>query len=176
MTQIGKWVARLVLGLIAAIDVYLVERIKSELAKRGIRSLLTPLKQITTALGDDNPRNEEQVEGILKKYLNQDVPVFATGEISAALKKVGDDDTRIVLQTVSEPVVEMLRLVSDDDPNNGEQLKELVKQFVQSEATQRVFILHALIPLIEAKVNGPMKEVLLQVIHDVLLGDGDGLA
>lgn len=171
-TTISKWIGKLVLGFIAAIDVYLVDRVKSPVAKRSIRSLLNPLKSITNALSDDNPKNDEQVEAIVKLYINQEVPVFASGEIAAALDKIQDENVKAVLNTVAEPVLEMVRLISDDNPNNGAQLKELVDTFVKSKNTQDIAVIHILLPLVEEKVpDGPFKDVLLTIIKDVLLGN-----
>jgi hypothetical protein len=176
-TTIKKWVGKLVLGFIAGIDVYLVDRIKSAFAKRSIRNLLNPLKSITTVLTDGNPRDEEQVDEIVRTYLNQEVPVFATGEINAALERVQNPDVKAVLGTLATPVVDMIRLLSDDNPDNEAQLKEMLRDFVGDKDTQKIAVVHILLPLVNAKVpDGPFKDMLIQIINDILLGeDGEEL-
>lgn len=171
-TTIKKWVGKLVLGFIAGIDVYLVDRINSDFAKRSIRNLLNPLKAITNALTDGNPKDEEQVNQIVRTYLNQEVPVFATGEITAALEKVQNPDVKAVLGTLANPIVDMIRLLSDDNPDNEAQLKQMLGDFVGDKDTQKIAILHILLPLVNAKVkDGPLKEMLISIINDILLGE-----
>lgn len=174
-TTIKKWVGKLILGFIAGIDAYLVDRINSAFAKRAIRNLLNPLKSITNALTDENPRDNEQVDAIVRKYLNQEVPVFATGEIAAGLEKIKNEDVKAVLSTLSHPIVDMLRLLSDDNPDNEAQLKQMLGDFVNDKDVQKTAVLHILLPLVNAKVqDGPFKEMLISIINDVLLGEEGG--
>ena len=174
-TTIKKWVGKLVLGFIAGIDAYLVDRINSAFAKRAIRNLLNPLKAITNALSDGNPKDDQQVNEIVKTYLNQEVPVFATGEIAAALEKVQNPDVKAVLGTLAHPVVDMIRLLSDENPDNEVQLKQMLADFVGDKDTQKIAILHILLPLVNAKVpDGAFKDMLISIINDVLLGEEGG--
>lgn len=174
-TQIKKFVSRLVLAALATVDSFFISKIKNAVVQEGLRRLVAPLRAVTVALADDNPRNEEQVLEIFKKFANQDVPEYAQGQIEAALNKVDDANVRQVLATLSTPVIQMLRVTTDGDPNNKAQLKALFDEFVKSPATQDVAVQHIVLPLVAAKIKDPaLREWLLSILVDLLDEDGNG--
>lgn len=174
-TKIKVIISRLVLTALASIDAFFISKIKNTTVKNGLRSALAPVRETALALCDDNPRNDEQVEAIWKQYANIDLPVLAEGEIANALNQVEDADVRVVLTTLSNPVVNMLRVVTDGDPNNKAQLRAMFQAFVNDAGTQEVAVEHILIPLIEKKVKDEtLRAFLLTLISEGLLDDLEG--
>lgn len=174
MTKINSWVARLVVAALSSVDAFFISKIKSTIVREGLRKLLQPIKDSAMAFADDNPRNDEQLEAIWKGFAHVELPDYAEGQITSAIAKIKDENVRTVLGTVSNPVVNMLRLVTDDDPNNEEQLKLMLKAFVTDPATQHVAIENILVPLIEAKVKDEsLRAWLIDLIRNGLFNEGD---
>lgn len=170
-TKISAFVARLVVAALAAIESFFISKIKSQVVQKGIRLSLAPVQQTVIALGDDNPRNEEQVEAIWKKFANQDLANFSEDEVSAALDKIQDVHIRTVLEALSRPTIGLLRVVTDEDVHDGEQIKALFTVFIQSKETQAIAIEHVVIPLLVEKIKD---EGLRNFIIEFLKGSLDG--
>lgn len=174
MTKINSWVARLVVAALSSVDAFFISKIKSTIVREGLRKLLRPIQDSALAFADDNPRNDEQLEAIWKGFAHVELPDYAEGQITSAIAKIKDENVRTVLGTVSNPVVNMLRLVTDEDPNNEEQLKLMLKAFVTDPETQHVAIENILIPLIEAKVKDEtLRAWLIDLIRNGLFNEGD---
>ena len=175
-TQIGKWIANLVVAALAAVDTFFISKIKNPTVAQGLRLSLQPARETAVALGDDNPRNAEQVEEIWKRFANSQLPTFAEGEIQTALELVADEDVKIVLATLSRPVVNLLRVATDEDPDNRAQVRALFDAFVKDPATQEVALEHLLVPVIESRIKDEsLRAFLLAILRNgIVIGDGDG--
>lgn len=173
-TQLGKWIARAVVAALSLVDSFFISKIKNLTVQRGLRLSLEPAKQTALALADDNPRNDEQVEEIWQTFANQQLPSYAETEIGEALENVEDDDIRIVLQTISAPAVNLIRVVTDSDPNNRDQIRLMFNEFVKSPATQQVALDHIVIPFLVEKIkDDALREFILELLKNLSEG-GDG--
>lgn len=165
MTIFKKSLQKILLAALALVDSFFISKIKSKPVQNGLRLNLEPVKQSVIAFTDDNPRNEEQLEAIWKSFANTELPDYSQNEIHAAIQKVEDADVREVLETISMPTVNLLRIVTDEDPNNKEQIRAMFNAFVKSPATQQVAVDHILVPLIESKVKDEaLRMFLLELI------------
>jgi hypothetical protein len=173
MTKINSWVARLVVAALSSVEAFFISKIKSTVVREGLRKLLRPIQDSALAFADDNPRNDEQLEAIWKGFAHIELPDYAEGQIEGAIAKIGDENVRTVLSTLSHPIVNMLRLVTDEDPNNEVQLKIMLKAFVSDPQNQKVLIENVIVPLIEAKVKDEsLRAWLIDLIRNGLFADG----
>jgi ABC-type phosphate transport system substrate-binding protein len=114
---------------------------------------LEPVKQTAVVLGDDNPRNAEQVEAVWKNFAHLDLDDFAENEVLLALQKIENPDIKKVLETLAVPTVSLLRIVTDDDKNDQAQIKQLFDGFIKDEQTQAVALEHIVIPFLVNKIK-----------------------
>lgn len=152
-TVIPKLVSRIVLAAIGVIESLFIARIRQEVIANSLKSLLLPIRNSVVAFADDNPRDNEQLEAIWRQYANGPLPDLADVQIVAALSKLSDPNLRAVLLQLTSPTVQVLRLVTDENPNNEKQIRELFDAFVRSDESQRVLLEHLLIPLLEARIK-----------------------
>lgn len=176
-TTIKKWIAQLALAAIGALESVFVPQIKNDVVRAAIVTNLLPIKNTAFALSDEEPRDEEQVLVIWKTHLNTALPDFAEDQITAAVAKIEDPNIRAVLSTLGHPVTDLLRVVSDDNPNNTAQVREMFKEFVTNPGVQSVLLENVIIPLIEVRVqNEFVKKFLIETLRNgVVIGDGNGL-
>lgn len=168
MTVFKKALRTAILAALGVLDSLFINRIKSLVVQNALRLQLAPVRAIAVALTDENPRNDEQVEAILQDHLNQAVPPFAESEINRLLEKIQNESTRALLQVLSIPGVEMIRLVSDADPNNQAQIESYANEYINREDVQDALLYNWGIPTIEKRVKDPyLRELLIAVLQGV---------
>lgn len=170
-TTLNKWLVIAITQLLGAIESLFISKVKSQVVQEGLRLTLNPVRATVNALADGEPRNAEQVEAIWKEFTNVQVTQFADQKIHDALLKIEDEHVRGGLSTISMPIVNMLRIVTDANPKDGQQIKEMWLQFIQDPNTHEVVAEHLVIPMIEAKINNAE---LAQLLKTLLKGAFDG--
>lgn len=146
---ISDFVAGAVKLAISFIETAFIKRIQDETVRTGLLTLLQPIKDTLTVASDDNPANEQQIAEVWKKFTNQKVTVFADQELAKALAKIADENIRKVLTLISVPSVNMIRIHTDDNPDNGAQVKALWDSFRKSPDTIEVVLDHLLEPILD---------------------------
>ena len=135
--------------------------------------LLAPIRQMINALNDQDPQNAEQVEALWKKFANTDLADYSQSTLSNLIGTIKDPNLRPALSTLVVPTVNMLRIVTDDDPNNEAQIKTQWQAFVKDPSTHKVVLDHMLAPTLYGLIkNVELVEYILSVIADILDGEG----
>ncbi len=163
----------LLLAFLHGLDKFLVQRIPVEDVRIGISMLLAPVKKMVYALNDDEPKNDEQVRELWRKFANQDLSDYSETTLSKLISGIKDENIRPALTALVQPTVGMLRIVTDEIPENEAQLKELWEGFLKNPQTHDVVLNHLLAPMLYGFVNNKdLVEYILGVIADILDGEG----
>jgi len=109
-------------------------------AVAGIDLLSAPLLGSIDALSDENINDTEQLRAIWQSFLNKEVYEFTDLEVQEAIQEIDDENVREGLSALAVPLVQMLKVVTDENPNNTEQLRNMWADFVASDSTKRVFL------------------------------------
>lgn len=171
MTRLSKLWARIVVTAIGAVDTFLISKIKNPTIQAAMRMNIAPLKATATVLSDENPRDDEQIEQIWRNHVGTNVASFTETELGKAIAKIQDPNLQVVLLTLSFPIVNVLRIVSDDDVHDGEQLERELKAFINSDESQRVLIENVLVPFLTKRISDEgVRDLILTILRELLDG------
>lgn len=148
---------------------------------RPIDLAIMPLKEITNALSDTDPKNGEQVDLIMQKHLNTSVVPFADDKVNEVLDKIEDLKLRALVKYFSFMPLAALNIYTDDDPNNPTQLRERLEFWLEDPEHQTLFLENVLTPYLALVIKDEdTREFLITAITDQvkeldldLDGDGD---
>lgn len=175
-TLIPKWITRLILAALSVVENLFIPKIKVAEIQAALRLSAQPLKAMTQALSDGNPKDAEQVKDIWRKFVNEPLPDLADDQIAFALSRLKDENLRKVLEVLSHPTVNILRIVTDENPDDQTQIKDQFEDLIGSEYAQDVLILHLLKPILEKRLKDKvLLNIVLSTLDGALEGDGEGL-
>jgi len=137
---ISKTVAGLITFALGLIEKYFISKVPNEDVKAGLRLLLNPVKGMVDALSDENPRNSEQVADLWKKWAGTDLVGFGGEKLQVLIGKIEDPKFKRPLSILVVPTLNMVKIFTDDDPNNEEQLKQNWLGFIQNPDTHEVVL------------------------------------
>lgn len=169
--KLSKLWSKLIISALGVIEKYLINQVKNPTLKAAMQLQIQPLKATTLALSDENPLDDEQLAAIWKEHLGTNVTVFAESEIGKLLEKIKDENLKKVLALLSLPVVNSLRLVTDENVHDGEQLEAEIRRFLADETSQRTLVENVLIPyvLVNIKEDG-IREFVTAILKELLNG------
>ena len=166
---ISDLVASLLRIALNYVERQLITKIDDEDARAWANLHLSPLRQTIADLNDDNPENREQVLLTWRKFLNTDFSDQTSLQLSKWLDKIGNPDTREVLAYVLGEVVNTLRLLTDEDADNSEQLKATWTAFVKNPVTHGILLEHLLRPALEGtKMDENTIAFILELVAEAL--------
>lgn len=130
--------------LIKALELFtdvIVSRINSEWVKKSVQLTIKRLSLFGEALVDNDPNDKEQIELIARQTLLssefQDLEKQVTADIAAKI-----EDARIAsfLLETDKLRLQLFSVIGDNDPKNGEQIKELFESFIKTEEFDTIVI------------------------------------
>jgi len=137
--KIPPFVPDIVDALLAVVRGQFVDKISDEDLKALVNDSLSALSATAHVLADDTPNDIEQVKKIWIAFINTSASTFVDKEVEEAINKIQNEMIRSALQTLRTPVIEMIRIVTDEIPNNTDQLEALWKAFIKDPKAQDVF-------------------------------------
>jgi hypothetical protein len=142
--------ARLVLSNVAVLQEEVVANLPGGVVKQSVESLFEPIEEVVLVLSDSNPDNKEQVNQVLKDYLNDDLARLLDNYSIELVQQINDQVVKNMVKLFVVPTVETLRAMSDDNPANEAQLKEVwVENFVKDKESQAAFFNGVIVPFVE---------------------------
>lgn len=106
-------------------------------AQAGVALMRVRIEQTVNALFDADPNNKEQLTEIwLKNFVNEDLTNWSDAYVAEQINKIENLQIRSSLLHVAPKVIEMIRLASDDNPNNQQQITEAWAQFFEDQKTK----------------------------------------
>lgn len=171
---ISDVIKMLLLSFLNGIDKFLIKRIPVEDVRIGLTMLLSPIRSMINALNDDEPKNDEQVRELWRKFSNTDLADYSETTLQKLIATIKNEHIRPALSTIVVPTVNMLRIVTDENPDNEAQLEMLWMSFLRNPETHDVVLEHLLEPMLSSVIKNPdLVEYILQTIADILEGQGD---
>lgn len=162
--MIGSLIAS---AIIKALDITQtqINKIKNDLVRKGLTSLVEPLKSLVRALSDKDPNNDAQVAEIFREYANTGLSNFAEENLLTLSEKIKDAKLRRSVAFVIDPSVDMLRLVTDKEPDNEKQIAERWKQAAADPTFHDLVVNDWLEDVLDAmKVNEVYKLLIMETI------------
>jgi len=174
---IPSWAGSLISGLLAIYAPRLLDAIQSVAIKSALTSILGRAREAIKAVSDSNPQNVEQLEAILKDFIGQDIVPLADGVITEKIALIGNERVRRGLSILSVPVIDSLRLLTDENPNNAQQAEEVFDGFVLDPVTQEFIIIDLLTPVLEARIPDPLlRSFILEALSTGIREGAEALA
>lgn len=165
---ISKTIASLVLFAINFIEKKFVEKVPNDDVRAGLKLLLNPIRGMVNALSDENPRNAEQIAELWKKWAGNDLVNFGDARLQVLIGNIENDQLRRPLSIIVVPTLNMVRIFTDDNPNNVDQLKENWLSFISSQETHEVVLVDLLEPALDKILDKEVVDFILAIITEAL--------
>lgn len=162
---IPSWAGKII---VRALDIYaprVVALIPSPALQAGLQALFLRVSQIITAISDADPQNAEQVQAVISRFISEDAIPLADGVIDERIARIENEKVRHGLTLLAEPVVDTMRLLADDNPDNAAQAEEVLDRFILNPAAQEFVVSGLTVPILEKVIKEPF---LLAVVLEAL--------
>jgi hypothetical protein len=98
------------------------------------------VRQTIAAITDDDANNSAQVAAVWMAYLNEDV-IPAVGEaLTPTMDKIESLETKALVKSLAGVVVGSLLILTDEEGNNNDQLKNYFDAYVKSDEFRAVIM------------------------------------
>lgn len=125
-----------------------VDKLEDENLYKGIEVSFMPMEEIVIALNDDNPDNQQQVKEITLRWINGPVSDLVDEIFKDLIEKSKNDHIKALLNQVLILGVGTLKIYTDDEEKNNEQLNKLFEVFLESPESKELVLNHILKPLL----------------------------
>lgn len=123
------------------LDALIAAVAKVPIAKTGLESVKLRLLQTTSALADADPDDTEQLEKIwLQNFVGQDLHQIGSEQFQMGLAKIQDERLKRIAAHLGGYGLEIIKLVTDDNPNNEAQLREHLASFFEDPETEAIIV------------------------------------
>ena len=122
--------------IINILEKNLVDRIQIEDIKNDIKIRLLPIRNMVKVLSDKDPNNAEQVKQVWLDFLkSEEFSDSIENRILQAIGLIDDDKTRTFISHLVVPVLQTVKALTDDNPNNVEQIRQAWTDYLTAEDT-----------------------------------------
>lgn len=139
------------IGSLLAILVFGMQQLKQWLLKlteddphlqEGINISFGLPEGIFGILQDNDPDDGKQVKALLKNFFSrQDLHTWLANSIDSAIdKKVSDEVANEGLKLLADPVLDMVGLLSNDDPDNGDEIAKRFHELIAGEEFEKFMV------------------------------------
>lgn len=143
-----------------------IKKIKDEFVRENMRLLLKPIRQMIEAFRDENPKDAEQVRELWRQFVNEEVTNTVQTELLDLIEdKIKSDNFKRVARALTFPTVDLLRIITDKDPNNGDQAKEILTAFITDERTHELVLQDLLEPTLSKLLEPALVAFILELIE-----------
>ena len=162
-TLLQRSLRAVALAAIGVLEGLFLPKIKDLTIQNALAANLKPFRPMIVAVTDENPKDGEQLKAILQQHLNENVPNWAEGERVRLIDGIEDETTKKVVSALSMPGIELVRLVSDQNPDNKAQVKDYLKTYFQREDVQDVAF-----SIVQMRIDGIQDEVARVMFTEML--------
>jgi hypothetical protein len=169
-----RGIAKLILSLLTQLAAMFAKQIKDMELRLMAVGILESAGQAVDVLSDANPDDKEQLRQIINALINK--PEFsnsAKAEIMGKISTLSNEQVRIALSVVNDNVFPVADLLTDDDKDNTEQIREHLATVLQSPEGITFFnsLLGIILPPVYANT---LTLVIVQALIAFLEQDEDG--
>lgn len=169
--SINKLVAVIAKLAVDFADKQVDKRVSDPLANEGVNLIFPLTHSIIEVLSDDNPDNSEQVKQEVLKWLNKPLADFMDEIIKALAERQEDENVKALLLFLGTRFIEVLRLLSDDDNHNKEQLAAFWESVVLDAVTHKLIVDHVVKPLLKrANATDSWIDFVVTIVNTTLEG------
>lgn len=147
------------------------KKVSDPLVSKGVDLIFPLSKELIEALSDNNADNAKQVHDIMLQWTNDELSNYLEEVISAMIVKQKNDDVKQILTFVMDNFILIVRLLSDSDEHNAEQMQALWEQILDDEKTHKIVIQHIVKPLlVKSGANGQWIDFVVEVADTAFKG------
>lgn len=148
-----------------------IDNVENDDLYKGIEISFIPMEQIVVALNDDNPDNKEQVKDIMLAWINGPVSDLLEEIFSDLVSKSKNEHVKALFTEILGLGVSTLKIYTDDDNKNNEQLDKLFDAFLESAEAKELVVKHILHPLLSKVIKDDnIVSSIVEVIEKALEG------
>ena len=144
-------------------------RVTDETLLKGVNTALPLIREIVEELNDDNPNNAAQVKETLLAWTNGPLADYLESILAELLQKIDKPNEQAIVALVGHHVIQVLRLMTDLEPDNVEQIRNYWKDEDFVADVQEVLITNLLLPALEKKGVTPEVRNYIHSIVDLTL-------
>ena len=153
--------------IINILEKNLVDRIQIEDIKNDIKIRLLPTRKMVKVLSDKDPNNAEQVKQVWLEFLSsEDFSDSIENRILQAIGLIQDEKIRTFISGLVVPIVKTVKALTDDNPNNVEQIREAWTEYLTGEKTISSIVFF-LVP------DESLHDDIASIVQDTLEGLGE---
>lgn len=169
--SINKLVAVIAKMAVDFADKQVDKRVSDPLANEGVNLIFPLTHSIIEVLSDNNPDNSEQVKQEVLKWLNKPLADFLDEIVQTLVQRQEDENVKALLLFLGARFIEVLRLLSDDDKGNKEQLAAFWEKVVVDPTTHKLIVEHIVKPLLKrANATEPWSDFVCTIVGTTLAG------
>lgn len=174
---IPSWAASIIVGLLSLYVPRLLDAIQSGALRTAATSLLNRAKEMIKAISDADPENEAQLNAIVRNFLSQDAVPLAEGVVTEKIALIGNERVRRGLTILSRPVVDSMRILTDENPDNAAQAEVVLDDFLLNPEAQEFIIADLVMPILEKRIPDPLiRSFLLEALATGIREGAEALA
>jgi hypothetical protein len=144
-------------------------RVQDETLLKGVNTALPLIREIVTELNDDNPNNAEQIKETLLAWTNGPLADYLESILEELVSKIDKPNEKALVQLFGYHVIQILRLMTDLEPNNVEQIRAYWKDEDFVMDVQGVLVSNLLLPALDKKGVSPEVRDYIHSIIDLTL-------
>ena len=137
-------------------------RVTDETLLKGVNTALPLIREIVEELNDDNPDNAKQIKETLLAWTNEPLADYLETVLAELESKLENPHERLLVGFLGANVIAILRLMTDLEPDNVEQIRNYWKD-------EEVLITNLLLPALEKKGVTPEVRNYIHSIVDLTL-------
>ncbi len=170
MKSLNFFTAFLIRTAIGVIESNLISNINNEEVRRAMLLSLKPVRKTIDVLTDGIERNDEQVKEVWDGFVSNELPDFAEAELALLVQKIKDENARAVVGVLSDPVVDIFRLLTDADKDDKGQVKARLQELIADPKSLEVLIVNVAIPVAENIKDEKIRDFILAFLQSLLDG------
>lgn len=124
------------------------DRIKNPLVEKGVGLIFPLTKELIEVLSDNNPNNEAQVRQVMLKWTNGPLAEYLEQIFAELVEKQKDENVKALLAFLTKKFIEALKVYSDDEEANKQQIADLWESIITDEQTIKLIVDHIIKPLL----------------------------
>ena len=144
-------------------------RVTDETLLKGVNTALPLIREIVEELNDDNPDNAKQIKETLLAWTNEPLADYLETVLAELESKLENPHERLLVGFLGANVIAILRLMTDLEPDNVEQIRNYWKDEDFVAEVQEVLITNLLLPALEKKGVTPEVRNYIHSIVDLTL-------
>lgn len=168
-----RGIAKLILSLLTQLAAMFAKQIKDMELRLMAVGILEGAGKAVDVLSDANPEDKDQLRAILNELINK--PEFsnsAKAEILAKISTLSNEEVRTALAIINDNVFPVADLLTDEDKDNTDQIKEHLATVLQSP-NGIVFFNSLLGIILPATIANALTILIVQSLIDLLEREGE---